>query len=204
MDTDRYQKLYDRLAPFYAPAMRLFPMWRRYTEAVLPWLPASGIVLEVGPGPGVLLTEIAARVPLAVGLDLSPAMLRRAAGRLRRANRRPCLARGNVLRLPFAAETVDGVVLTFVFSAVPDGQAAMKEMARILRPGGVLALVDACEPADRNRAALFLARMWTRFGDVMRDEAALMQAAGLEVVECREFGAFHSIRLTVGRKPDAR
>jgi hypothetical protein len=35
----------------------------------------------------------------------------------------------------------------------------------------------------------------------MRDEAALMRAAGLEVIEKREFGAFHSIRITVGRKP---
>jgi ubiquinone/menaquinone biosynthesis C-methylase UbiE len=196
-----YRRLYDRLAPFYAPAMRLFPMWRRYTEAVLPWLPADGAILEVGPGPGVLLQTIAARSAGAVGLDLSPGMLIRARDRLRRAGLSARLAQGDILQLPFAAHTFDGIALTFVFSAVPDGPAAMGELARVLCPGGVIALVDACEPADHNRIAVWLARQWERFGDFMRDESALMRAAGLDVIEQREFGAFHSIRITVGRLP---
>jgi ubiquinone/menaquinone biosynthesis C-methylase UbiE len=196
-----YRRLYDRLAPFYAPAMRLFPMWRRYTEAVLPWLPADGAILEIGPGPGVLLQDIAARSAGAVGLDLSPGMLVRARDRLRRAGVSARLVQGNIVQLPFAAHTFDGIVLTFVFSAVPDGSAAMGELARVLRPGGVIALVDACEPADHNRIAVWLARQWERFGDFMRDESALMRAAGLDIVEQREFGAFHSIRITVGRLP---
>jgi hypothetical protein len=45
--------------------------------------------------------------------------------------------------------------------------------------------------------------MWTLFWYQMRDEATLMRAAGLEVIENREFGAFHSIRITVGRKRSA-
>jgi ubiquinone/menaquinone biosynthesis C-methylase UbiE len=196
-----YRRLYDRLAPFYAPAMRLFPMWRRYTEAVLPWLPADGAILEIGPGPGVLLQDIAARSAGAMGLDLSPGMLVRARDRLRRAGVSARLVQGNIVQLPFAAHTFDGIVLTFVFSAVPDGPAAMGELARMLRPGGVIALVDACEPADHNRIAVWLARQWERFGDFMRDESALMRAAGLDIVEQREFGAFHSIRITVGRLP---
>jgi ubiquinone/menaquinone biosynthesis C-methylase UbiE len=195
-----YRRLYDRLAPFYAPAMRLFPMWRRYTEAVLPWLPGGGTILEIGPGPGVLLKQIAARSPVAVGLDLSPGMLARAGRRLQRAGYPARLVQGNIVCLPFADQTFDGIALTFVFSAVPDGSAAMGEMARLLRPGGVIALVDACEPADGNRVALWLARQWERFGDSMRDEAALMRGAGLDIVERREFGAFNSIRITVGRK----
>jgi ubiquinone/menaquinone biosynthesis C-methylase UbiE len=196
-----YRRLYDRLAPFYAPAMRLFPMWRRYTEAVLPWLPADGAILEIGPGPGVLLQNIAARSSGAVGLDLSPGMLVRARDRLRRAGVSARLVQGNIVQLPFAAYTFDGIVLTFMFSAVPDGSAAMGELARVLRPGGVIALVDACEPADHNRIAVWLARQWERFGDFMRDESALMRAAGLDIIEQREFGAFHSIRITVGRLP---
>ena len=196
-----YRRLYDRLAPFYAPAIRLLPMWRRYTEAVLPWLPEDGVLLEIGPGPGVLLTQIAARPGVAVGLDLSPGMLVRAQDRLRRAGHPARLVQGDIVQLPFAAHTFDGIALTFMFSAVPDGPAAMGELARVLRPGGVIALVDACEPADHNRMAMGLARLWERFGDFMRDESALMRAAGLDVVEQREFGAFHSVRITVGRLP---
>jgi len=198
-----YRRMYDRLAPFYAAALWVLPMWRRYTETVLPWLPEDGAILEIGPGPGVLLRQIAARHPFAVGFDLSPGMLRQAQQRLRRAGRPARLVRGDAHHLPFAAASFGGIALTFTFSAFPDGERAMREMARALRPGGVIALVDACEPADRNRVAMWLARQWERFGDFMRDEAALMRAAGLDVIERREFGAFHSIRLTVGRKPPA-
>jgi phosphatidylethanolamine/phosphatidyl-N-methylethanolamine N-methyltransferase len=192
----KYRRLYDRMAPFYAPAMRVIPFWRSYTEAVLPYLPADGTILEIGTGPGVLLKKIAARYPFAVGLDLSPGMLRRARKRLRRAR----LVQANAIHIPFAAVSFDAIALTFAFSAIPDGQAAMDEMARVLRPGGVIALVDACDPGDGHRIAHGLAKCWEKFGDFMRDEAALMRAAGLEIVERREFGAFNSIRITVGRK----
>ena len=196
-----YQRFYDRLSPIYATAQRLLPVWRRYTEQVLPWLPRTGAVLEIGPGPGLLLEKLAGRYALAAGLDLSPGMLREARRRLRRAHRPARLVQGDATRLPLAADSLDGVTLTFAFSAIPDGLAAMREMTRVLRPAGVLALVDAGYPADRNAMGAALARLWELGGDFMRDEAALMRQAGLEVVERREFGAFNGIRLVVGRKP---
>jgi hypothetical protein len=42
-----YQHLYDRMAPFYAPAMRLFPMWLRYVQPVFFWLDQKQAVLEI-------------------------------------------------------------------------------------------------------------------------------------------------------------
>ena len=196
-----YQRFYDRLAPLYATAMHLLPMWRRYTEQVLPWLPPGGAVLEIGPGPGVLLAQLAGRYSLAVGLDLSPGMLQEAQRRLHRAGLPVRLIQGEARRLPFAAHSFDGIVTTFTFSAIADGLAALCEMARLLRPAGVLALVDAGIPGDGNPIGTGLARLWTIFGDFMRDEAVLMHQAGLEVVERREFGAFNGIRLVVGRQP---
>jgi hypothetical protein len=70
----------------------------------------------------------------------------------------------------------------------------------VLRPTGVLALVDAGVPSDGNRPGRILARTWELFGDFMRDEAALMQQAGFEIIERREFGVFDGIRLVVGEK----
>jgi len=197
-----YQRLYDRLAPFYAPAVRLLPMWLRYAQRALEWLPPTGVILEIGPGPGVLLAQIAARYPQAIGFDLSSGMLRRAQHRLRRVGLPARLVRGDSVRLPYAAHCFDGIVLTFVLSAIPDGRAAMHEMFRVLRPGGVLALVDAGIPSDGNRIGRGLARVWALFGDFMSDEAALMREVGLQIVERREFGAFNGIRLVVGQKPD--
>ncbi len=195
-----YKRFYDWLAPIYAAAQGLFPMWRRYTEAAPPWLPPTGAVLEIGPGPGLLLQKLAGRHPLAVGLDLSPGMLRESKRRLRRAHRYTRLVQGNAIHLPFAPGSFDGIVTTFAFSAIPDGPAAMSEMARVLRPGGVLALVDAGYPSDGNRVGSALARLWELGGDFMRDEAGLMRQAGLDVIQRREFGAFDSIRLVVSRK----
>jgi len=196
-----YQRFYDRLAPIYATAMRLLPMWRRYTEQVLPWLPPGGAVLEIGPGPGLLLAQLAGRYSLAVGLDLSPSMLQEARRRLRRADLPVRLVQGEATRLPFAAGSFDAIATTFTFSAIPDGPTALGEMARLLRPAGVLALVDAGIPGDGNPIGTGLARLWTMFGDFLRDEAALMRQAGLEVIERRDFGAFNGIRLVVGRQP---
>jgi ubiquinone/menaquinone biosynthesis C-methylase UbiE len=195
-----YERFYDWLSYFYATGQRLLPMWRRYTEEALPWLPPTGAILEIGPGPGLLLEKLAGRHPLAVGLDLSPGMLRQAQRRLRRAHRPTHLVRGNAVRLPFAPASFDGIVTTFAFSAISEGLVAMREMARVLRPGGVLALVDAGYPGNGNRAGSGLARLWELGGDFMRDEADLMDQAGLDVIRRREFGAFDSIRLVVSRK----
>ncbi len=195
-----FNQFYDWLAPFYATAMGFLPMWRRYTEALLPYLPKKGAVLEVGPGPGLLLSKLAARHPMAAGLDLSAGMLHQSGARLRRAGLPAHLGRGDVTVLPFESQSFDAVATTFALSAVPDGLAAVQEMARVLRLGGTLALVDAGYPADGNWIGSALAKLWELGGDFMRDEAAMMEAAGLEIIERRDFGAFDSIRLVVGRK----
>ena len=199
-----YQHFYDRLSPFYATALCLLPMWRRYTEEVLPWLPPIGDVLEIGPGPGLLLEELAARHRFAAGLDLSPGMLRQVQRRLRRAHRHTRLVRGDATHLPFKSHSFDGIATTFAVSAIPEGLIAMQEIARVLRLNGTLALVDAGYPSDGNRIGTALARLWELGGDFMRDEAELMRQAGLEIVLRREFGAFNGMRLVVGRKLPAQ
>jgi ubiquinone/menaquinone biosynthesis C-methylase UbiE len=199
---------YDQIAPLYGWGWASIPLWQRYTEAVLPSLPESGRVLEVGPGPGLLLEKLISRCDAATGIDLSRGMLEEAKRRLQRAGRPAPLVRGNALRLPFPDGAFDGVVTTFALSAIPDGQTAVDEMARVLRrpdpsagqPGGVLALVDAGYPGDGNLLGTALARLWELGGDQMRDEAAMMEAAGLQVVLRHEFGVGKSIRLVVGRK----
>ncbi|MEA3336983.1 MAG: class I SAM-dependent methyltransferase [Chloroflexota bacterium] len=198
-----YQQMYDRMAPFYAGAMRLIPPWRRYTEQVLPWLydlSPEATVVEIGPGPGVLLEKLTRLFPVTIGLDLSTGMLQRAAERLEDRGLPPRLVQGNATSLPLATESVDAVVATFTFSAIPDGERAMMEFARVLKPGGQVILVDAGEPADGNPMGVALARLWERFDDFMREEADLMRLVGLTVIERRDFGAFDSIRLVMGRK----
>lgn len=195
-----YRRFYDAVSGIYAWGMWLLPMWRRYTEAALPWLPESGTILEIGPGAGLLHTLLARKYAATLALDLSTGMLHETRRRLTQIGKPARLVQAQAEHMPLRSGSLNGIVLTFVFSAIPDGAGTMRDFARVLRPGGRLVIVDACEPADGNPVALWLARQWERFGDSMRDEAALMRAAGLDIVHCREFGAFNSIRITVGQK----
>ena len=195
-----YQRLYDRMAPFYGVFWERVRPWRQYTEAVLPELPEGDAILEVGAGPGVLHTQLAERYPLAVDCDLSFAMLGKTQKRLLENGQPARLVQGYAETLPFAPDSFAVVTMTFVFSAIPDGPAAMRAFHRVLRPGGLLILVDAGIPSDGNLPGRMMARTWELFGDFMRDEAALMQQAGFEIVKRREFGVFSGIRLVVGRK----
>ncbi len=198
VNTFDYRRFYDRLAWIYGPMARL---WWPYTAQALPWLPAQGPVLEIGPGPGYLLAAMARRVP-AVGVDLSWAMLRQAQKRLARAGVQAGLVQGDACALPFPSQTFQAVVLTFAFSAIPNGLEAMEEMVRVLVPGGRVVLVDAGVPEDRNPVALGLARLWERFGAHMRDETILMAQAGLQVVVRKEFGPWRCMRVVVGHRPE--
>lgn len=195
-----YVKFYDQISPFYGWGLRLLPIWRRYTEAVLPWIPEGSVILEIGPGPGVLLQTLSFRGRAAIGVDLSPGMLAQCQKRLIGQAMPANLIRAHGVHLPLADGCVDAVVTTFAFSAIPDGLGAMTEFARVLRPGGVVALVDAGRPTDGNPFGRLLAQTWQYFGDFMRDEAGLMVQAGLDVVHRQEFGAFQSIRLVVGQR----
>ncbi|MBM3189510.1 MAG: class I SAM-dependent methyltransferase [Chloroflexi bacterium] len=195
-----YRRLYDRLAPYYAAAMRVVPLWRGYTEAVLPFVARAEQVLEIGPGPGGLLGKLAAGRSLSVGIDLSHEMLRRAGSRLRCSGLPAHLAQADAVALPLLPCVFDAVVMTFAFSAMPQGEQVLCEVHRVLKPGGLLALVDAGLPSDGNRIGTWLAHLWTRFGDHLRDEASMVREVGFEVLVRKEFGAFRGIRLIVARK----
>jgi arsenite methyltransferase len=119
---------------------RLFSAMQQPTE----WLniPPGGIALDVGCGPGTVTASLArAAGPdgLALGLDLSQAMLARAV----RAEAGPQIAflRADAQQLPLRDETVDAVVSIAVLQLVPDPAAALAEMARVLRAGGRLAVM---------------------------------------------------------------
>ena len=61
MSSFDYRRFYDRAAFGYEMVVCALPMWRRYVRESLTWLPDKGDLLEVGPGPGLLMEEIARR-----------------------------------------------------------------------------------------------------------------------------------------------
>ena len=105
-------------------------------------------MLEVAVGTALNLDKYPHDVKL-TGIDLSEEMLAVARGRTRELGRSVQLQQGDAHALPFADNAFDTVVCTFGLCAIPDLDAALNEMARVLRPGGKLILVDHVASTSR-------------------------------------------------------
>lgn len=73
-----------------------------------------------------------------VGLDVTPAMLRRA----RRYDRNVALHQGDVMAMPYADACFDAVVMHLILAVVPQPLRALREAARVVKPGGHIAVFD--------------------------------------------------------------
>ncbi|MFL5738027.1 MAG: ubiquinone/menaquinone biosynthesis methyltransferase [Actinomycetota bacterium] len=124
--------------------------WRRVTADSVR-ARAGDVALDLGVGTGELGSQLAPGVRV-VGVDVSAEMLRRARGRGRR--RRLDVVQGSAFRLPFADGGFDAVVSGFVLRNLDDLPGAFAELARVVRPGGRIALVDITQP--RKPALRFL------------------------------------------------
>lgn len=158
---------------------------RAMRQASLARLPADGeSFLLVGVGTGLDFPYLSPG-PAYTGVDLTPAMLERAARRADRLGLSVDLREGNAMALPFADATFDHVVMHLIVAVVPEPARALAEAARVLRPGGQILVLDKFLPANR-RAPLrrllnaLLSRMATRT-DVVFDEC-LAACPGLDVV----------------------
>ncbi|GGM64149.1 demethylmenaquinone methyltransferase [Dactylosporangium sucinum] len=119
-------------------------IWRRETRLALGLKPGER-VLDLGAGTGVSTLELAKSGAFAVGADLSVGMLQ--AGRQKRPTV-PLLA-ADALRLPFADETFDAVTISFALRNIQDPDAALREMARVTKPGGRLVICEFSHPTWR-------------------------------------------------------
>jgi demethylmenaquinone methyltransferase / 2-methoxy-6-polyprenyl-1,4-benzoquinol methylase len=141
------------------------PRWRRAMVARVGAGPRDR-VLDVATGTGLVAAALVRRSGCAVvGLDQSPEMLARAEGRLR-AN--PHLAahielvRGEAESLPFADREFDHLTFTYLLRYVDDPGATLRELARVVKPGGRIASLEFMLPP--NRVARSLWCLYTRVG----------------------------------------
>ncbi|CAL9526183.1 2-methoxy-6-polyprenyl-1,4-benzoquinol methylase, mitochondrial [Nocardiopsis dassonvillei] len=105
---------------------------------------ARGRTLEVAVGTGHDLPYYPDGVEL-TGLDLSPEMLSAARRRAAALGRPVVLVEGDAQDMPFADRDFDTVLCALALCAIPDQRRALAEMHRVLRPGGLLLLVDHIE-----------------------------------------------------------
>ena len=118
--------------------------WRRATRLALALRPGDR-ALDVGAGTGVSTAELAQSGAYVVGSDLSLGML----GAGRRARPEVPLLAGDALALPFADASFDAVTISFALRNVVDADAALRELARVTRPGGRLVVCEFSHPDER-------------------------------------------------------
>ncbi len=132
---------YQRLAPMYdrmeALSERRFRPWRQKLWALV----HGPRVLEVGVGTGKNMPFWPRDVNMTV-IDLTPGMLDRARRRAKELHLKVDLHLGDVQMLDFPDATFDEAVATFVFCSVPDPILGLRELKRVVKPGGQIILLE--------------------------------------------------------------
>lgn len=144
---DRWALSYDKS---WLNELVFFPSIRACQEEILRWQAQRGDatfrVLDVGCGTGTLLSVLTRdpRAERLVGVDYAEEMVRRAAEKFAAAGQPTRLAalRGDAEHLPLRDESVDVVTCCNSFHHYPHQAAAVAEFRRVLRPGGMLVLID--------------------------------------------------------------
>jgi ubiquinone/menaquinone biosynthesis C-methylase UbiE len=117
--------------------------FRKLAEDLARRLPEGAAVLEVAPGPGYLAIELARlgtyRI---VGLDISKSFVQMAAENAQRAGVEVTFHHGNASAMPFEADSFDLVVCRAAFKNFSEPVQALREMHRVLRPGGKALVID--------------------------------------------------------------
>jgi demethylmenaquinone methyltransferase/2-methoxy-6-polyprenyl-1,4-benzoquinol methylase len=146
--------MFDRIARRYDMVNRVLSFgldkgWRKKTVKRLQ-LGTNARVLDVATGTGDLAIDIARLTPGAtvVGLDPSTQMLEIAKAKLakRGLEDRITLVEGDAQELPYQACEMDAATIAFGIRNVPDRARALRELARVVRPGGRVAVLELGEP----------------------------------------------------------
>jgi demethylmenaquinone methyltransferase/2-methoxy-6-polyprenyl-1,4-benzoquinol methylase len=145
LSPDNVRAMFDRIAPVYDAMNRAITMgldgrWRRLAaaSAVRP----GDRVLDAACGTGDLALAALAAGGDVTGLDFSERMLERA----RRKSDAIHWAKGDVLTLPFDDASFDAATIGFGIRNVADLDAGLRELARVVRPGGRLAVLEITRP----------------------------------------------------------
>lgn len=153
------RRRYQRIAPFYDWLDWPFEYGRYRSLRPLLFQNLGGRILDVGVGTGRNMPFYPAGAAV-VGIDLSAAMLKRAAARRHGSPASVQLAEMNVACLAFPDASFDAAIASFVFCTLPGELQlqALRELARVVRRHGTIRLLDYIRPQGRFRRAI--TRLW--------------------------------------------
>jgi demethylmenaquinone methyltransferase/2-methoxy-6-polyprenyl-1,4-benzoquinol methylase len=164
--------LFDTISPRYDLVNRVMTFgmdvgWRRRTVRELR-LPSGSLVADLACGTGDLCRELARAGHRPVGFDFSYGMLEHA-------RTAAPLVQADALRLPLGDGGIDGATCGFALRNVVSLEALFGELARVVRPGGRMALLDASRPDNpvlRAGHAVYFEHVVPRIGAVLSDARA--------------------------------
>ena len=194
----RYQRIsrsYDRMERMMERRVRA---WRREQ-----WQLVNGArVLEVGVGTGKNVEFWPAGRKI-TAIDLTPGMLDIARQKVDQLKRDDDLRLGDVQRLEFASATFDTVVATFLFCSVPDPVLGLREVARVVRPGGQVLLLEHVRIDRPVIGAIMdlLAPLIVRLNgaNINRRTVENVKAAGLHIERVENLDRMGMFKLIVAR-----
>ena len=166
------RSMFDAIAPRYDMVNRIMTFrmdvgWRRRAVAELA-LPHGAVVLDLACGTGDMCRDLTGAGHHPIGMDLSFGML--AAARTDAA-----LTQADALDLPVADASVDGVTCGFALRNFKELPPFFTELARVVRPGGRIALLEVAEPANpvlRWGHGIYFGRVVPVVGGILSDKAA--------------------------------
>lgn len=166
------RSMFDAVAPRYDVVNRIMTFgldrrWRRATVAAL-GLPVGSRVADLACGTGDLCSDLARTGLAPMGFDVS-------AGMLAAAHTTVPLVRADVVSLPLANGSVDGATCGFALRNLVDLTAFLAELARVVRVGGRIGLLEVAEPSNpvlRLGHHVYFTRVVPRIGAALSDGAA--------------------------------
>jgi demethylmenaquinone methyltransferase/2-methoxy-6-polyprenyl-1,4-benzoquinol methylase len=164
--------MFDAVAPRYDLVNRIMTFgldrrWRRATVTAL-GLPRRSRVADLACGTGDLCADLATAGLAPIGFDMS-------SGMLSAAHTQVPLVQADVLSLPLADGSVDGATCGFALRNLVDLPSFLAELARVIRPGGRIGLLEVAEPANplwRAGHHFYFHRVVPRIGAALSDGTA--------------------------------
>ncbi|MER3499960.1 MAG: hypothetical protein IMHGJWDQ_000438 [Candidatus Fervidibacter sp.] len=148
-------QMFGAIALRYDLLNRLLSGWQdvRWRQFAVKWLPRTARwIVDIGTGTGDFAFAALRRCPeaLVIGIDISPRMLSLARWKAKKngLEKRCWWVLADGLKVPFPDGKADAVLSAFVIRNFEDLLHGLREMARLLRPGGVALILEFCQPPD--------------------------------------------------------
>lgn len=153
---EQVEQMFDSIAPAYdfmnrAMTLGIDRLWRKKAVRMVA-ARSPRLILDVATGTGDLALELARSIPNSVitGVDLSEGMIRVGREKVEKAALadRITLQVADCLSLPFADATFDALTVAYGVRNFADIPAGLREMHRVLKPGGMVCIVELSTPAN--------------------------------------------------------